>query len=51
MHDVVRGVGHQILLRVLRRSGIDPSVMASLGTWPLDAPLTAVAAAYQRRFD
>lgn len=44
-------LGHQILVRVLGRTGIDPAVMATLGTWPLDAPLTAVAAAYQRRFD
>lgn len=44
-------LGHQILLRVLGRSGVDPSVLSTLGTWPLDAPLTAVAAAYQHRFD
>ncbi len=44
-------LGQQILERVLGRSGIDPAIMATLGTWSIDAPLTAVAAAYQRRFD
>ncbi len=44
-------LGGRILERVLARTGIDPAVMAGLGGWSIDAPLTAVAAAYQRRFD
>lgn len=44
-------LGHQILARVLPLTGTDPAVAATLGTWPVEAPLVSVAAAYQRRFD
>ncbi|MGI8940225.1 MAG: RDD family protein [Iamia sp.] len=44
-------LGSQILVRVLGRAGLDPAIMSTLGTWSVDAPLLAVAAAYQRRFD
>lgn len=44
-------IGHKILARVLPLTGTDPAVMATLGSWPVEAPLVAVAAAYQRRFD
>jgi uncharacterized RDD family membrane protein YckC len=44
-------LGHQILARVLPRAGIDPAAAAALTTWSVEAPLVAVAAAYQRRFD
>jgi uncharacterized RDD family membrane protein YckC len=48
----VRGrLGLLILTRVLRQAGIDPHVAATLGAWSVEAPLVAVAAAYQRRFD
>lgn len=44
-------LGHRILARVLPLTGTDPAVAATLGPWPVEAPLVAVAAAYQRRFD
>jgi len=44
-------LGLQILDRVLPRAGIDPSAAAALGAWSVEAPLVAIAAAYQRRFD
>lgn len=44
-------LGGRILARVLHRTGIDPAVAGGFGSWGVDAPLTAVAAAYQRRFD
>jgi hypothetical protein len=44
-------LGGQILDRVLPRAGIDPSAAAALGAWSIEAPLVAIAAAYQRRFD
>lgn len=44
-------LGLQILERVLPRTGHDRAVLSTLGSWSVDAPLTAVAAAYQRRFD
>lgn len=44
-------LGLQILERVLPRTGHDRAVLATLGSWSVDAPLIAVAAAYQRRFD
>jgi uncharacterized RDD family membrane protein YckC len=44
-------LGHQILARVLPRAGIDPAAASALTTWSVEAPLVAVAAAYQRRFD
>ena len=44
-------LGIQVLERVLPRVGLDPGVLTTLGTWPVDAPLVAVAAAYQSRFD
>ena len=44
-------LGHQILDRVLPRAGIDPTAAAALGSWSVEAPLVAIAAAYQRRFD
>lgn len=44
-------LGHQILDRVLPRAGIDPRAAQSLGAWSIEAPLVAIAAAYQRRFD
>lgn len=44
-------LGRQILDRVLPRAGIDPSAGAALTRWSVEAPLLAIAAAYQRRFD
>lgn len=50
--EVRMQLGHRILATVLPRVGIDATDLAArLGTWPPDAPLTAVAAAYQGRFD
>lgn len=43
-------LGHQILARVLPRTGQE-HLATGFGGWPVDVPLTAVAAAYQRRFD
>lgn len=44
-------IGHQILDRVLPRAGIDPSAGPALAATSIEAPLVAIAAAYQRRFD
>lgn len=44
-------LGRQILDRVLPRAGIDPGAAEALGAWSIEAPLVAIAAAYQRRFD
>jgi uncharacterized RDD family membrane protein YckC len=44
-------LGSQILDRVLPRAGIDPGAAAALGAWSIEAPLVAIAAAYQKRFD
>lgn len=44
-------LGRQILDRVLPRAGMDPAAAASVGAWSVEAPLLAIAAAYQRRFD
>lgn len=44
-------LGLQILDRVLPRAGIDPTAATALGAWSIEAPLVAIAAAYQRRFD
>lgn len=44
-------LGHQILDRVLPRAGIDPGAGPALAHWSVEAPLVAIAAAYQRRFD
>ncbi len=44
-------LGHQLLARILPLTGTDPAVVATLGSWPVEAPLVSVAAAYQRRFD
>lgn len=49
--EVRTRLGIRILTRVLARAGIDPGVAATLGGWSVEAPLVAVAAAYQRRFD
>lgn len=44
-------LGHQVLARVLPRTGIDAAAIGALGPWSVEAPLVAIAAAYQRRFD
>lgn len=44
-------LGRQLLARVLPLTGHDEAIIATLGPWPVEAPLVAVAAAYQRRFD
>lgn len=44
-------LGHQILDRVLPRAGIDRRAAEALGAWSIEAPLVAIAASYQRRFD
>jgi len=49
--DARTRLGHRILHRVLPRAGLDPAVLTTLGSWSVEAPLVAVAAAYQRRFD
>jgi len=49
--DARARLGHQILDRVLPAAGIDPSAGAALAQWSVEAPLLAIAAAYQRRFD
>lgn len=50
--EVRARLGHRILATVLPRVGIDGTDLVDrLGTWPPEAPLTAVAAAYQDRFD
>lgn len=50
--EVRSRLGHRILAMVLPRVGIDATgLVARLGAWPPEAPLTAVAAAYQDRFD
>lgn len=46
-----RRLGGAILTRVLPLTGTDPAVVATLGMWPVEAPLMSLAAAYQRRFD
>lgn len=48
--EVRARLGGQILARVLALTGQDPAGAAALGSWPVEAPLVAVAAAYQRRF-
>lgn len=44
-------LGGEVLARVLPLTGHDPALVHTLGAWPAEAPLMAVAAAYQRRFD
>jgi len=48
--DAREQLGTRILDRVLPRTGHERNT-ADLAGWPVDVPLTAIAAAYQRRFD
>lgn len=49
--EVRQRLGVAILARVLPLCGHDPALADSLGGSPVQAPLAAIASAYQRRFD